>query len=61
MIAAVGCAYPEPPPLGWLEESGWDHSSVTVGCNTSDATWSLVCAGNKWVPEGAVVNCTNGS
>ncbi len=60
LASAVGCATPEVPIWGFLEQSEWEHNRVTVRCNSSDVSWILECVGNKWVAEGIVTNCTKG-
>ena len=56
----MGCSFPEPPAWGWLEQDDWDFNTVTVHCNHSEASWKLVCNGNKWTAEGAVAKCPKG-
>ena len=56
----MGCSFPEPPAWGWLEQDDWDFNTVTVHCNHSEASWKLLCNGNKWTAEGTVAKCPKG-
>ncbi len=60
VLPAVGCSLPDPPAWGRLEQSEVDFNRVTVRCNHSDASWTLICNSSTWVTEGEVTECLKG-
>jgi len=58
LISVIGCEDPPLPEDAWYKRQG---DTATIGCNSGEQTWKLMCAGTKWMGTEEVSTCGLGA